>query len=97
MKYCPYCGTQLQDDMVFCHKCGKRFVGTPEDAPEAMDQENEHVDEEKNSDDVQTWKDALKYPLEKMNKEDQKGLQYLLFVLIILVVYLIITKCFLGW
>lgn len=23
MKFCPYCGTQLEDAMEFCHKCGK--------------------------------------------------------------------------
>ena len=26
MKYCPFCGSQLDDDMVFCPDCGKRFV-----------------------------------------------------------------------
>lgn len=26
MKYCPFCGTKLDDDMVFCPACGKRFV-----------------------------------------------------------------------
>ena len=25
MKFCPYCGTQLEDDMLFCNKCGKPF------------------------------------------------------------------------
>ena len=26
MKYCPYCGAGLQEDMAFCPSCGKRFI-----------------------------------------------------------------------
>lgn len=26
MKYCPYCGTKLEDNMIFCPNCGQRFV-----------------------------------------------------------------------
>ena len=26
MKYCPYCGAGLQDEMVFCPLCGKRYI-----------------------------------------------------------------------
>lgn len=26
MKYCPHCGTGLQDEMVFCPLCGKRYI-----------------------------------------------------------------------
>ena len=25
MKFCPYCGNQLEDNMLFCNKCGKPF------------------------------------------------------------------------
>ncbi len=25
MKYCPYCGNPLEDEMIFCNKCGKPF------------------------------------------------------------------------
>ena len=25
MKYCPFCGSGLQETMVFCPKCGKHF------------------------------------------------------------------------
>lgn len=28
MKYCPYCGTGLQDEMVFCPLCGKRYISS---------------------------------------------------------------------
>lgn len=30
MKYCPYCGSGLADDMLFCPKCGKKFQGVIE-------------------------------------------------------------------
>ena len=30
MKYCPYCGGGMQDDMRFCPNCGKRFVAAVE-------------------------------------------------------------------
>ena len=34
MKYCPYCGTQLQDDMIFCRKCGRKY---PSDESNELD------------------------------------------------------------
>ena len=27
MKYCPYCGLALEDEMAFCPKCGKKYSG----------------------------------------------------------------------
>ncbi len=30
MKFCPYCGAGLDEDMVFCPKCGKRFASEKE-------------------------------------------------------------------
>ena len=30
MKCCPFCGSGLPDDMVFCTKCGKKHLNTPE-------------------------------------------------------------------
>lgn len=33
MKYCPYCGSGLQDTMVFCPKCGKKY----QDAVESVE------------------------------------------------------------
>ena len=36
MKYCPFCGSGLQETMVFCPKCGKRFLDAFEN-PEALD------------------------------------------------------------
>lgn len=30
MKYCPYCGTELQDDMTFCPSCGKKHSKSTE-------------------------------------------------------------------
>ena len=38
MKYCPFCGAGLQETMVFCPKCGKRFLDAFEN-PEALDLE----------------------------------------------------------
>lgn len=32
MKYCPFCGAGLQDTMVFCPKCGKRFLDALENS-----------------------------------------------------------------
>lgn len=40
MKYCPYCGAGLNEDMLFCPKCGKRFEG---------EKENPHLTEEERS------------------------------------------------
>lgn len=37
MKYCPFCGSGLQDAMVFCPKCGKRFLDAFEN-PETLGQ-----------------------------------------------------------
>ena len=33
MKYCPFCGSGLQDEMLFCPKCGKKHLGTIENPP----------------------------------------------------------------
>ena len=27
MKYCAKCGNPMEDDMIFCQKCGTRFEG----------------------------------------------------------------------
>ncbi|MBE7004200.1 MAG: trypsin-like serine protease [Ruminococcaceae bacterium] len=35
MKYCPYCGVTLHDDMSFCPKCGKPFKGGSEEMAKA--------------------------------------------------------------
>ena len=42
MKYCPFCGSGLQDAMVFCPKCGKRFLDAFEntEAQESVNLEN---------------------------------------------------------
>lgn len=37
MKYCPFCGSGLQDEMVFCPKCGKKFLDAVENS-EVIDQ-----------------------------------------------------------
>lgn len=31
MKYCSKCGNQMEDDMIFCQKCGTKFVGVVSD------------------------------------------------------------------
>ncbi len=31
MKYCSKCGNQMEDDMMFCQKCGTKFVGVVSD------------------------------------------------------------------
>ena len=38
LKYCPYCGAQLEDDMLFCGKCGKPY---PVFSSQADNQANE--------------------------------------------------------
>lgn len=46
MKYCPFCGSGLQEDMVFCPKCGKRFLDGFEN-PESIEPERielHHID-----------------------------------------------------
>ena len=40
MKYCPYCGAGLQNDMVFCPKCGKKYQG----AADAQVAESRQID-----------------------------------------------------
>ena len=37
MKYCPFCGSGLQNAMAFCPKCGKRFLDAFEN-PETLGQ-----------------------------------------------------------
>lgn len=39
MKYCPYCGTKLNDEMTFCPGCGQRYV-TAETIYEAKPNDN---------------------------------------------------------
>lgn len=46
MKYCPFCGSGLQETMVFCPKCGKRFLDAfenPEAAESVKLQSNDDV------------------------------------------------------
>ena len=41
MKYCPFCGSGLDDEMVFCPKCGRRFRSAHESSePETHEIEN---------------------------------------------------------
>ena len=35
MKYCPFCGAGLQEDMNFCPKCGRRFQSAGHGVEEA--------------------------------------------------------------
>lgn len=30
MRYCPYCGAEVDEDSIYCLKCGKKF---PEKTP----------------------------------------------------------------
>lgn len=60
MKYCPYCGQQLQDDMAFCRKCGKKY---PE---EEMNQDHDKV-----SNPVNITKDEVS--AQKSNRPKQRN------------------------
>lgn len=31
MKYCPFCGSGLQDEMIYCPECGKKYLGAIKD------------------------------------------------------------------
>ena len=42
MKYCPFCGAGLQETMIFCPKCGKRFLDAY-DNPEVSSCEGDEV------------------------------------------------------
>lgn len=43
MKYCPFCGSGLQETMVFCPKCGKRFLDVFPNS-ETLDLKNNSAD-----------------------------------------------------
>ena len=45
--YCKHCGTQLREDAVFCHSCGKRYKAAAEKPKmPVLDERKEYVDVE---------------------------------------------------
>lgn len=46
MKYCPYCGATLHDDMAFCPKCGKQYKEGTEETAESGGVETPAVSKE---------------------------------------------------
>ena len=43
MKYCPFCGTGLSDEVIFCPKCGKKYQGIIENNDRLSDTAIEKV------------------------------------------------------
>ena len=47
MKYCPYCGVKLYDDMAFCPKCGRQYteVGKEETSTNLLERDSAYGEE----------------------------------------------------
>ena len=85
MKYCPYCGARLDDDMLFCPKCGKQY--------KSRNHENGSITEDDfpNSDRINHEK-QWKPPTEgKFSTKREKTRSVLLIIILCLIAASIIT------
>lgn len=68
MKYCPFCGAELQDGAVsFCSACGKRLNGATETSPNTLQQQEAPKKAEKEKKKHKKGK-ASKHPKQKREK-----------------------------
>ena len=79
MKFCPYCGAGLKDDMVFCPTCGKPFEG---------ENENPHLAGKSASQDSPTTAASVSPPVKEAapKKKKRGGLIAIVAVVAVLVI-----------
>lgn len=98
--YCPYCGVELQDDSIFCHSCGKRFmsasVGIEEEIHNPKLQKEFEREIEANSSTIvatQVTEDVVKLELKQKKKSKVRLIicSTLVLALIVVVAFTLFT------
>ena len=89
MRYCPFCGSGLQEVMAFCPRCGKRFLDAVEN-PETIDFRHGTsvttcgVVEAHNS---EALEEVNRAAAEKEDKRTSKGKRFWVAVAVVLVIF----------
>ena len=70
MKFCPYCGSGLSEEMNYCPKCGKPFNGGYENP---HNKETDHTTNDHNSDTKEMLKDTIELPQNNRTGKKKSG------------------------
>lgn len=89
MKYCSKCGNPMEDDMLFCQKCGAKFVEAPVNIPVEVSDTSETSKSEWNNG---TFLNMKAERVKKTSNKPRKGMRIAANVFIIFaVIYLLMA------